>query len=155
MRLEPAFDAFAGVYADGRAQVVWTRVIDDLETPVSAFLKMGHGRPYACLFESVEGGAWRGRYSFVALEPDLVWRAFGERAETAEGADIAAGRFKVDDKPALPLPARPRRRLALRSAGRPAAHGRGPVRRSRLRHDPVGLSRSDPPRRTRLACRTR
>jgi anthranilate synthase component 1 len=102
VRLEPAFDAFAGVYADGRAQVVWTRVIDDLETPVSAFLKMGHGRPYACLFESVEGGAWRGRYSFVALEPDLVWRAFGERAETAEGVDIAAGRFKVDDRPALP-----------------------------------------------------
>jgi anthranilate synthase component 1 len=99
--LEPAFDAFAAVYADGRTQVVWTRVIDDLETPVSAFLKMGHGRPYACLFESVEGGAWRGRYSFVALEPDLVWRAFGERAETAEGADIAAGRFSVDDKPTL------------------------------------------------------
>jgi anthranilate synthase component 1 len=99
--LEPAFDAFAAVYADGRTQVVWTRVIDDLETPVSAFLKMGHGRPYACLFESVEGGAWRGRYSFVALEPDLVWRAFGDRAETAEGADIAAGRFSVDDKPTL------------------------------------------------------
>jgi anthranilate synthase component 1 len=99
--VSPAFDVFAAVYADSRQQVVWTRVIDDLETPVSAFLKIGHGQPYAFLFESVEGGAWRGRYSAVALEPDLVWRAFGDRAEIAEGADIAAGRFHTDDKPTL------------------------------------------------------
>ena len=100
--LEPAFDAFAETYARGLTQVVWTRVIDDLETPVSAFLKLGHGRPYAFLFESVEGGAWRGRYSVIALEPDLVWRAFGETAEIAEGEAIAAGRFTRDDKPTLP-----------------------------------------------------
>jgi hypothetical protein len=58
---EPAFAPFAARYQAGAPQVVWTRVIDDLETPVSAFLKIGHGRPYAFLFESVEGGAWRGR----------------------------------------------------------------------------------------------
>jgi anthranilate synthase component 1 len=97
----PAFDGFAAAYAKGEAQVVWTRVIDDLETPVSAFLKIGQGRPYAFLFESVEGGAWRGRYSIVALEPDLVWRAFGERAEIAVGADIAADKFKADTQPSL------------------------------------------------------
>jgi anthranilate synthase component 1 len=98
---EPAFDAFAASYGAGRAQVVWTRVIDDLETPVSAFLKIGHRLPYAFLFESVEGGAWRGRYSVIALEPELVWRAFGDRAETAEGEDIAAGRFAADTLPTL------------------------------------------------------
>jgi anthranilate synthase component 1 len=99
--ISPAFDAFAAAFGCGRAQVVWTRVIDDLETPVSAFLKIGHGEPYAFLFESVEGGAWRGRYSIVALEPDLVWRAFGERAEVAEGADIAAERFTAEAKPTV------------------------------------------------------
>jgi anthranilate synthase component 1 len=99
--INPTFDAFAAAYADGQAQVVWTRVIDDLETPVSAFLKIGHGEPYAFLFESVEGGAWRGRYSIVALEPDLVWRAFGERAEMAEGENIAAERFTPEVKPTL------------------------------------------------------
>jgi anthranilate synthase component 1 len=98
---EPAFAPFAARYQAGAPQVVWTRVIDDLETPVSAFLKIGHGRPYAFLFESVEGGAWRGRYSVIALEPELIWRAFGERAETAEGADIDAGRFVADDRPTL------------------------------------------------------
>ena len=101
MILGPDLESFAGVYDKGRPQVVWTRVIDDLETPVSAFLKIGHGQPYAFLFESVEGGSWRGRYSIVALEPDLVWRAFGERAEIARNADIAAGRFQTDGQPTL------------------------------------------------------
>jgi anthranilate synthase component 1 len=90
---EPGFEAFRQGYEAGAAQVVWTRLIDDLETPVSAFLKIGHGRPYAFLFESVEGGAWRGRYSIITLAPDLVWRCRGDTAEIAEGDAIAAGRF--------------------------------------------------------------
>jgi len=91
--MEPAFDAFAAKYDRGAPQVVWTRLIDDLETPVSAYLKLAHGRPYAFLFESVEGGAWRGRYSVIAMKPDLVWRCHGDTAEIAQGADIEAGRF--------------------------------------------------------------
>jgi anthranilate synthase component 1 len=93
MKVEPAFEAFEPGYQAGTPQLVWTRLIDDLETPVSAYLKIGHGRPYAFLFESVEGGAWRGRYSIITLEPDLVWRCRGDRSEVAEGPDIAAGRF--------------------------------------------------------------
>ncbi len=84
---ERAREAFAEAYASRRPQVVVRRVVDDLETPVSAFLKIGRGRAYAFLFESVEGGAWRGRYSVIALDPDLVWRARGDRAEVADGAD--------------------------------------------------------------------
>ena len=91
--MTPDLDEFARTYEAGAAQVVWTRLIDDLETPVSAYLKIGHGRPYAFLFESVEGGAWRGRYSIIAMHPDLVWRCRGDRAEIARGDDLAAGRF--------------------------------------------------------------
>ena len=83
MTVEPAFTAFDQVYRAGSPQLVWTRLIDDLETPVSAYLKIAHGRPHAFLFESVEGGAWRGRYSIVAMRPDLVWRCLGDRAEIA------------------------------------------------------------------------
>jgi anthranilate synthase component 1 len=90
---EPSFDSFRAAYEAGVPQVVWTRLVDDIETPVSAYLKIGHGKPYAFLFESVEGGAWRGRYSIVTLNPDLVWRCRGDQAEVAEGADIAAERF--------------------------------------------------------------
>jgi anthranilate synthase component 1 len=93
MSIEPAYPAFEQAYRAGRPQLVWTRLIDDLETPVSAYLKIGHGRPYAFLFESVEGGAFRARYSIITLNPDLVWRCRGDQAEVAEGADIAAGRF--------------------------------------------------------------
>lgn len=93
MTIEPGFSDFQQTYAKGAPQVVWTRLIDDLETPVSAYLKLGHGHPYAFLFESVEGGAFRARYSVIAMRPDLVWRCRGDQAEIAEGEDIAAGRF--------------------------------------------------------------
>ena len=57
MSLEPSEDDFTRAYDGGRPQLVWTRLIDDVETPVSAYLKIAEGRPYAFLFESVEGGA--------------------------------------------------------------------------------------------------
>ena len=78
------------------------RLIDDLETPISAFLKLGWQETNAFLFESVEGGAWRGRYSILTLWPDLVWRAFGERAEIARGeAAIAENRFEPESDDSL------------------------------------------------------
>jgi len=99
--VEPAFDAFAAAYAAGRVQVVVQRLVDDLETPVSAYLKVAHGRPYSFLFESVEGGAWRGRYSCLVMAPELVWRCRDGKAEIAEGDNIAAGRFRPDGDGAL------------------------------------------------------
>jgi hypothetical protein len=99
--LEPAFESFEPAYRDGRVQVVYQRLVDDLETPVSAYLKVAHGKPYSFLFESVEGGAWRGRYSALVMAPDLVWRCRGGQAEIAEGEAIAAGRFSPDGTGAL------------------------------------------------------
>ncbi|WP_298163097.1 anthranilate synthase component I [Brevundimonas sp.] len=77
----------------GRPQVVVRRIVDDLETPVSAYLKVGWGRPHAFLLESVEGGALNGRYSIITLEPDVVWRCRDGVASIARGADIAAKRY--------------------------------------------------------------
>ena len=67
MQITPSFDAFLEGYEAGRPQVVYTTLVADLETPVSAFLKLTDGRPNCCLFESVEGGATIGRYSFLSL----------------------------------------------------------------------------------------
>ena len=64
-----------------KTQLVHTRVINDIDTPVSAFLKAGLGKPYAFLFESVTGGEQRGRYSFFGFDPDIIWRASGDRSE--------------------------------------------------------------------------
>ena len=81
MQIEPQATAFAKRYARGEAQVVWTTLVSDLETPVSAFLKLAGARPMSFLLESVEGGAVRGRYSIIGLDPDLVWRTVTGRAE--------------------------------------------------------------------------
>src|SRR5258708_19990177 len=81
MHVTPDFTAFASRYEAGQPVLVWTDLVSDLETPVSAMLKLADGRPNSFLFESVEGGATRGRYSFIGLKPDLIWRCFGNRAE--------------------------------------------------------------------------
>ena len=70
----PGFAEFREDYDAGRGRVLWLRGVADLETPVAAFLKLAHGRPNVFLLESVEGGASRGRYSIIGLEPDLIWR---------------------------------------------------------------------------------
>ena len=86
----PARSGFEQGYARGQVQLVWTKLVADLETPVSAYLKLTGGAANATtsktgdmtfLLESVEGGAVRGRYSIIGLRPDLIWRANGNAAQ--------------------------------------------------------------------------
>lgn len=81
MSIDPPLSEFEKVYNTHCPQVVWTDLVGDLETPVSAMLKVTDGSAFSFLLESVEGGAFRGRYSFIGLRPDLIWRCFGNRAE--------------------------------------------------------------------------
>jgi len=74
-------EAFAVAYRAGQPQLVWRRAVVDLETPVSAMLKLGVGKPYSFLLESVEGGKTLGRYSVIGLAPDIVWRCKDGKAE--------------------------------------------------------------------------
>ena len=93
---EPGPEAFAKVFSQGKAQVVWTRLVADLETPVSAYMKLAQHdagkagtdkiQPMSFLLESVEGGINRGRYSMIGIAPDVVFRAQGERAEVNRNA---------------------------------------------------------------------
>jgi anthranilate synthase component I len=64
-----------------RGTVVHRTRVSDVETPVAAMLKIGLAHPGSFLLESVEGGAQLGRYSFIGLEPDLIWRANGRVCE--------------------------------------------------------------------------
>ena len=86
MQVEPGAGAFADKYEAGAPQLVYTRLVSDLETPVSAFLKLAGSRRNSFLLESVEGGATRGRYSMLGFDPDLIFRAAGREAEIARGA---------------------------------------------------------------------
>ncbi len=91
--IEPAFDAFASGYAQGRAQLLYTRLVADMETPVSAFLKLGEGKDNAFLLESVQGGEVRGRYSIIGIRPDLIWRCRDGKAEINRNAVNDTGSF--------------------------------------------------------------
>ncbi|MBK1663688.1 anthranilate synthase component I [Rhodospirillum rubrum] len=97
----PVLDhAFVTAYDAGTPQVVWTRLVADLETPVSAMLKLADGRPYSFLLDSVEGGAVRGRYSIIGLKPDVLWRARSGQAEINRSVRHDPTAF-VADGPAL------------------------------------------------------
>jgi len=91
--VEPDFSDFARRYDEGKPQVVWTRLVADLETPVSAMLKLASDRPNSFLLESVEGGATRGRYSIIGCEPDVIWRANGAKAEVNRAPQSDAEAF--------------------------------------------------------------
>src|SRR5215510_11128706 len=101
MQIEPQVTAFAKRYARGEAQVVWTTLVSDLETPVSAFLKIAAARPLTFLLESVEGGAARGRYSIIGLDPDLIWRTVSGQAEINRTAQHRADSFTPCNQPPL------------------------------------------------------
>ena len=99
--LTPAEPAFAALYAKGEAQVVWTRLVADLETPVSAYMKLVPDRAPSFLLESIEGGESRGRYSIIGLAPDIVWRAEGENAWINRNPAATPDAFEASSAPTL------------------------------------------------------
>ena len=101
MRVRPEPETFATAFRAGAAQLVWTTLVADLETPVSAALKLSDGRPNSFLLESVEGGAVRGRYSFIGLKPDLIWRCRGDRPEINRNARFESDAFEPCEGGAL------------------------------------------------------
>jgi len=125
MHIEPSAQSFAARYAAGEPQVVWTTLVADLETPVSAFLKVAGARPMSFLLESVEGGAVRGRYSIVGLEPDLIFRVSGKHAEINRTVQTDPAAFvPVRDPPLAALRALlDESRIALPPALPPMAAG--------------------------------
>ena len=95
MTISPTYEDFAATYAAGRPSLVSTRLVADLETPVSAMLKLADGLANAFLLESVEGGSVRGRYSIIGLKPDLIWRCLRGRAEINRNARVMPDSFEL------------------------------------------------------------
>ncbi len=89
----PSFEEFSAAARRGNLIPIHKEILADLETPVSAFLKIDDGR-YAYLLESVEGGEQWGRYSFLGSRPTVVVEARGSRVEVRRG-----DRVEVIDTP--------------------------------------------------------
>ena len=101
MKLTPDIDHYVQSSVPGRPGVVWAKLVTDLETPISAWFKLAANRPDSLLLESVEGGNRLGRYSVLALSPDLIWRTRDGVAEVNRAAEIDpdAGFTPMDQPP--------------------------------------------------------
>ena len=141
-------------YEAGKPQLVSTKLVADLETPVSAYLKLADGRANSFLLESVEGGSVRGRYSIIGFKPDVIWRCTKGQAEINRRARSDTHAFEpLEGRPLETLRA-PDPRMPDGTAARPAADGVGPVRLPGLRHGPRhGAAARQEPRSDRPARR--
>ena len=73
----PSFDEAQRLRGQGNMIPVHRRILADTETPVSAFMKIRGEDTFAFLLESVEGGENVARYSFLGVEPFLIYAARG------------------------------------------------------------------------------
>ena len=64
---------------------VYRTVTADLETPVSAFLRIAAEEPEAFLLESVEGGEHVGRYTFIGIQPYKKMVSRGQHITVQQG----------------------------------------------------------------------
>ncbi len=80
--VSPSRDEFLAHAREGALVPVWRETLADLETPVTAFLKIHRG-PYGFLLESVQGGERWGRFSFLGTEPACIIRVAGSVVELA------------------------------------------------------------------------
>jgi len=116
---EPSLERFNELAKQGNLIPVCRVIMADLETPVSAFLKIAENDPHAFLLESVEQGEKLGRYSFIGTNPSrvfscrdktLVEEYYGQRIEhhLDEGQDPFSiletfmAQFHPVENPSLP-----------------------------------------------------
>lgn len=93
MQLIPNFDNFETAFDAGKNQVVYTRLVADLDTPVSLMLKLAEARKDSFMLESVTGGEVRGRYSIIGMKPDLIWECRGKTSRINRLARFDADGF--------------------------------------------------------------
>jgi len=90
------------VAATTRPQLLWTKLVADLDTPVSALLKLQQSSPFCFLLESVEGGETRGRYSIIGLQPDFIWKCHGHDAFACHDTTTQPLQFTPCAQPSIP-----------------------------------------------------
>lgn len=100
----PSRNAFLSLARPGVLVPVYRKVMADLLTPVLAFLRLSSPSqgllPQAFLLESVTGGENIGRYSFLGIDPAVIFRA--TEGEGSEILDTATGNVRRrNDRPPL------------------------------------------------------
>ena len=83
MKTKPSFSEFKQMAEQGDIIPVYQEFLADVETPVSAYLKIRDKR-FSYLLESAEGGERWGRYSFIGYKPYVVVMSRGREVEIEE-----------------------------------------------------------------------
>jgi anthranilate synthase component 1 len=81
----PSIEDFREKAKEGNLIPVYKEIMADMETPVTAFLKIDTGK-YSFLLESVEGGEKWARYSFLGSSPSIVLRCKGNKISITKDA---------------------------------------------------------------------
>ena len=102
-RTIPSREELHGLAAagEGNLAAIYREVRADLETPVSAYLKVARG-DYSFLLESVEGGERMGRYSFIGTEPYRVSALDHEDGDPLSVIENEIAQFRPVPAPGLP-----------------------------------------------------
>ena len=87
------FEPFLANYTQGKNQICFRVMLADTQTAVAAMLKLSKEGSYSCLLESVEGGKVRGRFSVIAIEPDLIWRCKNNLVEINRNPSVDPNDF--------------------------------------------------------------
>jgi len=90
----PDFKEFKKSAREGNLVPVYREILADLETPLSAYLKLGGKTGF--LLESVEGGEKWARYSFLGCDPSMTIESRGERIIITRGNHKKSAIFKND-----------------------------------------------------------
>lgn len=96
--MTPDRATFRQLASQGDLIPVYREIVADLETPVSAFLKLGDA-PYAFLLESITGGENIGRYSFLGAEPAMVISTRGRDVTIRRGDDVEQTKLADGEDP--------------------------------------------------------
>ncbi len=92
---QPGLREFKRLAETGNLVPVWKVLPADLETPVSAYLKLDGENRCSFLLESVEGGQRIGRYTYIGVDPFLTVTAHGDTVELRDGASVRTLRGDV------------------------------------------------------------
>ncbi len=96
--VQPRKSEFLELAQKGNLVPVWREILADLETPVSAFLKLSQG-DYAFLLESVEGGEHVARYSFLGTQPLLLFRSKDDTVLIEREGSLQVYRLRKGEDP--------------------------------------------------------
>ena len=99
----PTLEEVKKLSKEGNLVPVYRELVADLETPVSAFLKINRDGP-SFLLESVEGGQRLARYSFIGTEPyKVLTTRTGDKTDPLPEIARELNRFKIVPVNGLPL----------------------------------------------------